>query len=45
LLTAAGGAMRTPQGGALVYGQDRENFLVPGFIATGDPAAAMTPPV
>jgi 3'(2'), 5'-bisphosphate nucleotidase len=36
VLTAAGGAMRRLDGGALRYGQS--NFLVAGFIATGDVA-------
>ena len=36
VLIAAGGAMRKLDGGALRYGQG--NFLVGGFIATGDAA-------
>jgi 3'(2'), 5'-bisphosphate nucleotidase len=42
LLTASGGAMTAPDGSALVYGRSAEDFLVPGFIAWADPAAAVT---
>jgi 3'(2'), 5'-bisphosphate nucleotidase len=35
VLVAAGGDLRKPDGGALRYGQG--NFLIPGFIAIGDP--------
>jgi 3'(2'), 5'-bisphosphate nucleotidase len=40
LLTAAGGVVTTPQGGALAYGRVAEAFRVPAFIAWGDPAKA-----
>jgi 3'(2'), 5'-bisphosphate nucleotidase len=36
LLTAAGGVVTTPDGGAIAYGNERENFRVPAFIAWGD---------
>ena len=39
LVTAAGGAMTAPDGGALHYGR-ASGFRVPGFVAWGDPAAA-----
>jgi 3'(2'), 5'-bisphosphate nucleotidase len=35
LLRAAGGDVRRPDGGPLTYGRDR--FLIPGFIASGEP--------
>jgi 3'(2'), 5'-bisphosphate nucleotidase len=38
ILTAAGGAVISPQGSALQFGRQAEKFLVPGFIAWGDPA-------
>jgi 3'(2'), 5'-bisphosphate nucleotidase len=38
ILAAAGGSVTTPQGGALPFGRLKEKFLVPGFIAVGDPA-------
>jgi 3'(2'), 5'-bisphosphate nucleotidase len=38
IIAAAGGRMTTPDGALLQYG--REGFLVPGFIAWGDPTAA-----
>jgi 3'(2'), 5'-bisphosphate nucleotidase len=40
VLTAAGGMITTPAGGALPYGQVAGNFRVPAFVAWGDPAAA-----
>jgi 3'(2'), 5'-bisphosphate nucleotidase len=41
VVTAAGGRLTTPDGGALRYGEGRDAaFIVPGFIAWGDPAAA-----
>jgi 3'(2'), 5'-bisphosphate nucleotidase len=41
LVTAAGGRITTPDGGTLHYGEGRDGgFIVPGFIAWGDPAAA-----
>jgi len=39
ILTAAGGIVTTPTGGPLSYGLNAQGFLVPGFIAWGDPAA------
>jgi 3'(2'), 5'-bisphosphate nucleotidase len=42
ILIAAGGSMTGPKGGALTYGNRNTNFLVPGFIACGDPAFAAT---
>jgi 3'(2'), 5'-bisphosphate nucleotidase len=39
ILTAAGGAVTAPDGGPLRFGRREEKFLVPGFLAWGDPAA------
>lgn len=41
LLTAAGGKITDGMGGALRFGEARDDFLVPQFIAWGDPAAAV----
>ena len=38
ILAAAGGAVTDPQGKPLRFGQPQANYLVPGFIAWGDPA-------
>jgi len=40
ILTAAGGAVTAPDGGPLHFGRRAEKFLVPSFIAWGDPAKA-----
>jgi 3'(2'), 5'-bisphosphate nucleotidase len=40
LVVAAGGKITDSQGGALRFGQSRDGFLVPEFIAWGDPSAA-----
>ena len=40
ILAAAGGQVSMPNGGALRFGRSTPNFLVPGFIAWGDPAFA-----
>ena len=40
VLTAAGGKVTDSKGAALHFGANREDFLVPEFIAWGDPAAA-----
>ena len=40
ILVAAGGAVINPQRGQLQFGRMAEKFLVPGFIALGDPAIA-----
>jgi 3'(2'), 5'-bisphosphate nucleotidase len=40
LLTAAGGAVTTPDGRPVAYGRAAENFRVPSFIAWGDAAKA-----
>jgi 3'(2'), 5'-bisphosphate nucleotidase len=40
ILAAAGGAVTAPDGGTLHFGRRAEKFLVPGFIAWGDPAKA-----
>jgi 3'(2'), 5'-bisphosphate nucleotidase len=37
LLTAAGGAVRTPEGGPLVYGRTDRGLRIPGFIAWSRP--------
>lgn len=39
VLVAAGGCMTTPMGAPLTYGNDEKGFRVPGFIASGNPAA------
>jgi 3'(2'), 5'-bisphosphate nucleotidase len=38
LVTAAGGVVTTAAGAVLRYGGARQNFLVPDFVAWGDPA-------
>jgi 3'(2'), 5'-bisphosphate nucleotidase len=41
VVTAAGGLITDPDGGALRFGAGHESgFIVPGFIAWGDPSAA-----
>jgi 3'(2'), 5'-bisphosphate nucleotidase len=40
LVTIAGGSVTTPAGKPLAYGRMTERFVVPGFIAAGDRAAA-----
>ncbi len=40
VVTAAGGAITDSKGAALRFGETREDFLVPEFIAWGDPSAA-----
>ncbi len=40
ILTAAGGTVIDPRGGRLQFGRRADDFLVPGFIAWGDPAKA-----
>jgi len=40
ILTAAGGIVTTPAGAPLTYDINKERFLVDGFVAWGDPAAA-----
>jgi 3'(2'), 5'-bisphosphate nucleotidase len=40
VLTAAGGKITDAQGAELHFGKGREGFIVPEFIAWGDPAAA-----
>ncbi|HMF27000.1 MAG TPA: 3'(2'),5'-bisphosphate nucleotidase CysQ [Pseudolabrys sp.] len=42
LVTAAGGAVMSPQGAPLAYGRASENFRVAGFVAWGDPRKAAT---
>jgi 3'(2'), 5'-bisphosphate nucleotidase len=44
ILAAAGGLVTTPQGGPLPFGRLKEKFLVPGFIALGDPATKASMP-
>jgi len=41
VVTAAGGKVTDSKGVELEFGLGRENFIVPEFIAWGDPAAAM----
>jgi 3'(2'), 5'-bisphosphate nucleotidase len=40
VVSAAGGSITDAQGGALSFGTGRDDFIVPAFIAWGDPAAA-----
>jgi 3'(2'), 5'-bisphosphate nucleotidase len=40
ILMAAGGKATDPEGKPLVFGRPADRFLVPGFIASGDPAFA-----
>jgi 3'(2'), 5'-bisphosphate nucleotidase len=40
ILAAAGGSVTDPNGGLLKFGSQAQEFLVPGFIAWGDPAKA-----
>ena len=40
VVTAAGGKITDPQGAELRFGQGAKDFVVPGFIAWGDPSAA-----
>lgn len=40
ILEAAGGCVTDPNGGELRFAEGREKFLVPGFVAWGDPALA-----
>jgi 3'(2'), 5'-bisphosphate nucleotidase len=39
LVAAAGGKITTPQGASLRFGKAEKNFIVPAFIAWGDPSA------
>jgi len=41
ILAAAGGVVTDLQGGPLRFGRAEERFLVPGFLAWGDPARAL----
>jgi 3'(2'), 5'-bisphosphate nucleotidase len=43
IVTAAGGKITDAAGGALEFGKGRKDFIVPEFIAWGDPAAACPP--
>ena len=40
ILAAAGGVVTDPQGQALRFAQPQAKYLVPGFLAWGDPAMA-----
>jgi 3'(2'), 5'-bisphosphate nucleotidase len=40
IVTAAGGRITDPKGADLRFGRGAKDFIVPGFIAWGDPAAA-----
>jgi 3'(2'), 5'-bisphosphate nucleotidase len=42
ILTAAGGKVTDPKGGELRFASGAEKFLVPGFIAWGNPALVRT---
>jgi len=41
IVTAAGGKITDSQGADVQFGKSREGFIVPEFIAWGDPAAAL----
>jgi RNA polymerase primary sigma factor len=43
-VTAAGGKITDSKGAPLCFGEAREDFLVPEFIAWGDPAVALVKP-
>ena len=40
IVAAAGGAVTNPEGGALAFGRAEHAFVVPDFVAWGDPAKA-----
>jgi 3'(2'), 5'-bisphosphate nucleotidase len=40
IVTAAGGRITDPKGADLRFGSGAKDFIVPGFIAWGDPSAA-----
>jgi 3'(2'), 5'-bisphosphate nucleotidase len=40
IVTAAGGRVTDPQGADLQFGKGHKDFIVPAFIAWGDPSAA-----
>jgi 3'(2'), 5'-bisphosphate nucleotidase len=40
IVTAAGGRITDPQGGEVRFGQGAKDFIIPAFIAWGDPSAA-----
>ena len=44
IMSAAGGAVMTPEGKRLTYGRAAEGFRVPAFIALGDPEMANAMP-
>jgi len=44
LVTAAGGTVTDEAGRPLRFGERAESFIVPAFIAWGDPSAAVNPP-
>lgn len=44
ILAAAGGTVIRPRGGPVQFGRMPEKFLVPGFIAVGDPSVIATLP-
>lgn len=41
LVTAAGGKVTDPAGGEVRFGEGRSDFIIPGFIAWGDPNATL----
>ncbi|MCP3476169.1 3'(2'),5'-bisphosphate nucleotidase CysQ [Bradyrhizobium sp. CCGUVB1N3] len=43
VVTAAGGKVTDGNGGEIRFGENRENFIVPEFIAWGDPQGACFP--
>lgn len=43
LVTAAGGRVTDPAGGEIHFGGGRPGFIIPAFIAWGDPTAACPP--
>ena len=44
IVTAAGGKVTDAEGGPLLFGEGDDRFIVPAFIAWGDPAAAASDP-
>jgi 3'(2'), 5'-bisphosphate nucleotidase len=42
IVAAAGGKVTDPQGGELHFGRGLNDFIIPAFIAWGDPSAALT---
>ena len=43
VVTAAGGTVTSDTGAPLRFGERKDDFIVPAFIAWGDPAAVPKP--